>query len=67
MTATELLSRIHVNPQIFGGKPLIRGLQLVVEPLLGMTAAGDTPERVLQEYPFWSLRISRRAWSFSPH
>ena len=52
MTEIELLSRIQVNPQIFGGKPIIRGLQIAVEHILGMLAAGDTPERVLQEYPF---------------
>jgi uncharacterized protein (DUF433 family) len=52
MTEAELLSRIQVNPQIFGGKPIIRGLRIAVEHILGMLAAGDTPERVLQEYPF---------------
>jgi uncharacterized protein (DUF433 family) len=52
MTETELISRIQVNPQIFGGKPIIRGLRITVEHILGMLAAGDTPERVLQEYPF---------------
>jgi uncharacterized protein (DUF433 family) len=52
MTETELLSRIQVNPQIFGGKLIIRGVRIAVEHILGMLAAGDTPERVLQEYPF---------------
>jgi uncharacterized protein (DUF433 family) len=52
MTETEVLSRIQVNPQIFGGKPIIRGIRIAVEHILGMLAAGDTPERVLQEYPF---------------
>ena len=52
MTETELLKRIEVNPQIFGGKPIIRGLRIAVEHILGMLAAGDTPEKILQEYPF---------------
>jgi uncharacterized protein (DUF433 family) len=52
MTETEVFSRIQVNPQIFGGKPIIRGLRIAVEHILGMLAAGDTPERVLQEYSF---------------
>ena len=52
MTETELLNRIQVNPTIFGGKPIIRGLRIAVEHILGMLAAGDTPERILQEYPF---------------
>jgi uncharacterized protein (DUF433 family) len=52
MTETELLKRIEVNPQIFGGKPIIRGLRMAVEHILGMLAVGDTPEKILQEYPF---------------
>jgi len=49
---TELLKRIEVNPQIFGGKLIVRGLRIAVEHLLGMLAAGDTPEKILEEYPF---------------
>jgi uncharacterized protein (DUF433 family) len=52
MTVDELLDRITVDPAIFGGKPIIRGMRLAVEHVLGMLAAGDTPERLLQEYSF---------------
>ncbi len=52
MTETELLDRIQINPAIFGGKPLVRGLRIAVEHVLGMLAAGDTPEHILEEYPF---------------
>ncbi len=44
MTEDELLQRITVDPAIFGGKPIIRGMQIAVEHVLGMLAAGDTPE-----------------------
>lgn len=47
-----LLDRIQVNPAIFGGKPIIRGLRIAVEHVLGMLAAGDTPEKILDEYAF---------------
>jgi len=50
--AEEMLSRITVNPQIFGGKPIIRGQRLAVEHLLGMLAAGDSPEVILEYYPW---------------
>jgi uncharacterized protein (DUF433 family) len=52
MTETALLSRIQVNPTIFGGKPVIRGLRIAVEHILGLLVAGDTQETILQEYPF---------------
>jgi uncharacterized protein (DUF433 family) len=49
---TALLERITVNPKIFGGKPIIRGRRLAVEHILGMLAAGDTPEIILEGYPW---------------
>ena len=52
MTEDELLERIQVNPLIFGGKPIVRGLRIAVEHILGMLAAGDTAETILKEYPF---------------
>ena len=52
MNETELLQRITINPKIFGGKPIIRGRRLAVEHVLGMLAAGDTPESLLAAYPW---------------
>ena len=52
MTEQELLNRITIDPAIFGGKPIIRGMRMAVEHVLGMLAAGDTAERLLQEFPF---------------
>jgi len=52
MREDELLDRITVDPAIFGGKPIIRGMRLAVEHVIGMLAAGDTPDRLLQEYSF---------------
>lgn len=46
----DLLARITTNPEIFGGKPIIRGHRLAVEHVLGMLAAGDTPETILKGY-----------------
>jgi len=52
MNENTLLQRITVNPQIFGGKPIIRGHRLAVEHILGMLAAGDTMETLLEGYPW---------------
>jgi uncharacterized protein (DUF433 family) len=52
MTETELLTRITVDFDIFGGKPIIRGHRLAVEHVLGMLFAGDSPEIILQGYPW---------------
>ena len=52
MTEMDLMKRITVNPHIFGGKAIIRGRRLAVEHVLGMLAAGDTPDTLLAAYPW---------------
>lgn len=52
MTEADLLARITVNPQIYGGKPIIRGMRLAIEHVLGMLAAGDTAQAILEAYPY---------------
>jgi uncharacterized protein (DUF433 family) len=47
-----LLQRITVNPEIFGGKPIVRGRRLAVEHVLDMLKAGDTQESLLAAYPW---------------
>lgn len=47
-----LLKRITVDSKIFGGKPIIRGRRLAVEHILGMLAAGDTIDNILEGYPW---------------
>ena len=47
----ELLERITVRPDVFGGKPIIRDMRFAVEHVLEMLAAGDTAEAILGEYP----------------
>lgn len=60
MKESDLLARITINPAIFGGKPIIRGKRLAVEHVLGMLAAGDSPETILQGYP-WMERADIQA------
>ena len=52
MTEDDLLQRITVDAKIFGGKPIIRGMRMAVEHVLGMLAAGETAEHLLQQFPF---------------
>ena len=50
MERMDLLNRITFNPDIFGGKPIIRGRRLAVEHVLGMLAAEDSIETILEGY-----------------
>ena len=52
MNENELLKRITFDPEIFSGKPIIRGKRIAVEHILGMLAEGSTIEELLEGYPF---------------
>jgi len=55
MDENKLLERITFNPGIFSGKPIVRGRRLAVEHVLGMLAAGDSAETILEGYPWMEL------------
>jgi uncharacterized protein (DUF433 family) len=47
-----LLARITVDPEVFAGKPIIRGKRLAVEHVLADMAAGETQDAILANFPF---------------
>ena len=51
MSNPELLKRITVNPGIFGGKPIVRGMRISVELILSLLAQGETEDVILADYP----------------
>src|SRR3954465_4943567 len=50
--ALMTFTRITVDPAVCTGKPCIRGLRFPVARLLGLLAAGETHEQILQNYPY---------------
>ena len=44
--------RITVDPNVCTGKACIRGLRFPVSRLLGLLAAGETREHILERYPY---------------
>lgn len=51
MTGQDLLRRITANPQIFGGKPIIRGMRISVELILSLLVQGESEAGILADYP----------------
>jgi uncharacterized protein (DUF433 family) len=45
-------ARITHNPAVMGGKPCIRGLRVTVGMVVGLLAAGESRERILEAYPY---------------
>ena len=44
-------SRIVRNPDIFGGKPIVRGMRISVELILSLIAQGESADDLLADYP----------------
>ncbi len=51
MQQAELLGRITANPEIFGGKPIIRGMRISVELVLSLLAQGESVGEIFDDYP----------------
>jgi uncharacterized protein (DUF433 family) len=43
--------RIEINPDIMGGKPVIRGTRVPVETVLRKLGAGMQPEAIIADHP----------------
>jgi uncharacterized protein (DUF433 family) len=57
--------RITIEPEICGGKPCIRGLRFPVSRLLGLLAAGETPESILRAYLYLEPEDIREALRYA--
>ena len=47
-----LLKRITINPEIMGGKPIIRGMRFPVADVLQLLASGMTETEILEQHPY---------------
>jgi uncharacterized protein (DUF433 family) len=51
MTKPDLLKRITVRPEVFGGKPIIRDMRISVELILSLLAQGVAQDAIVEDYP----------------
>lgn len=58
-------SRIHVDPGILGGKPVIRGTRISVELILRKLSEGATEGDLLDAYPHITAEDIRAAVAFA--
>jgi uncharacterized protein (DUF433 family) len=55
--------RIEINPEIMGGKPVIRGTRISVEMVPRKLGAGMSPDAILADHPrltFDDIRAAQR-------
>ncbi len=51
MSNEDLLKRVTFDPEIFGGKPIVRGMRISVESILSLLAQGVPEAEILEDYP----------------
>ena len=44
--------RITQDPAVMGGKPCVRGTRVTVGAVVGLVASGQTPDEILEGYPY---------------
>jgi uncharacterized protein (DUF433 family) len=57
--------RIEINPEVMGGKPVIRGTRVPVEIVLRKLGAGMTPEAIIGDHPRLTLDDIRAVQAFA--
>jgi uncharacterized protein (DUF433 family) len=57
--------RIEINPEVMGGKPVIRGTRIPVELVLRKLGAGLSAEAILADHPRLTLDDIRAAQAFA--
>ena len=57
--------RIETNPDVMGGKPVIRGTRVPVETVLRKLGAGMTTDAILADHPRLTVDDIRAAQAFA--
>lgn len=48
----QSFDRVTLDPAVMGGKACIRGMRVTVGTVVGLLAAGHSPEEILSAYPY---------------
>jgi uncharacterized protein (DUF433 family) len=57
--------RIELNPEVMGGKPVIRGTRVPVEIILRKLGSGMTLEAIIADHPRLTAEDIRAAQAFA--
>ena len=68
----QSFDRISFDPAVMGGKACIRGMRVTVGTVVGLLAAGQSPEEILRAYPYLepediAQSLSYAAWRLEEH
>lgn len=55
MRSTSRSTRIIRNPEVLGGKPIVRGTRIGVDLIADWVGAGQKPAQIVDDYPILTL------------
>jgi uncharacterized protein (DUF433 family) len=61
----QKLTRIMFSSEVMGGKPCIRMLRVTIGTVVGLMAAGHSPEKILQSYLYLELEDIYEALAYA--
>ena len=59
------LTRITFDPRVMGGRPCIRGMRVTVGTLVGLVASGQSPQDILEAYPYLEAEDVKEALEYA--
>lgn len=62
---SSYLDRITIDEKVCNGKPTIRGKRITVQTILEFLSAGETFEKVLEQYPSLEVEDLRACLEFA--
>ncbi len=63
----EMAEGITVDPEILGGKPIIKGTRISVEFILELLGSGVSEDELLRDYPHLSSEDIRACLNYAAH
>lgn len=62
-----MIERITVNPNILGGKPVIKGTRISVEFILDLLASDVSEKEILEDYPHLTKEDIQACLKYAAH
>lgn len=64
-TTMDWQKQIHSDPNVLGGKPVVKGTRLSADFILELFAAGWTEDQVFEGYPHLTREALRAVFAFA--
>ena len=61
----DAFDRITFDPNVMGGRACIRGMRITVALILNLVANGQTPEMILDDYPYLEAEDIQQALQYA--